>query len=282
MPKNYAPDLLHDTKSSVYGISHQVINESIDMKSMHYHAHYEILYIYQNERILSCENKTYQLNKNSIALIPPYILHKTYSGYCFPQSKFMINFTADFISKINQSLNIDIIKIFNSLNPVISLSDSDADCIISMMQSISSSFNPANPYDEQIFLCKLIALLTFLSKNVSPETSANNITEKITKYLQQNYTQKLTLQDIADKFFISKYQVSRLFTNQIGVNFVDYLSRIRVENAKTMLTNSTLSIQSISEMTGFQSPTDFTRVFKSLLGISPMQYRKANSGVSSD
>ncbi len=68
--------LLAKNRLNTHYIAEQYL-ENVSMRNLHNHSHYEILYICENERILIAEKKQYILNANSIALIPPYILHRT-------------------------------------------------------------------------------------------------------------------------------------------------------------------------------------------------------------
>ena len=135
-----------------------------------------------------------------------------------------------------------------------------------------------NLYDEQMFKILLCGLLTFRAKKVTKETVYNEtmITDKIIEYMEKNFEEDITLESLSKQFFISKYEISRVFSKNVGISFVEYLTRIRIENSKKLLKNTSLSITMISELTGFHSSSNFARVFKKITGVSPMSYRKEN------
>ena len=79
---------------------------------------------------------------------------------------------------------------------------------------------------------------------------------------------------LAEKFHLSGQYISQLFKSEIGVNFLAYLTNIRMENAKKLLLSSSLSIAEISEQSGYGDYRVFTKVFKKSEGVTPSQYRR--------
>ena len=79
---------------------------------------------------------------------------------------------------------------------------------------------------------------------------------------------------MADEFHLSAQYISQLFKNEIGVNFLSYLTSIRMEKAKKLLLATSLSIAEVSEQSGYGDYRVFTKVFKKSEGITPSQYRR--------
>ena len=102
----------------------------------------------------------------------------------------------------------------------------------------------------------------------------NETVEQICAYLAANYQQKFSLSEVAAKFYISPYYLSRLFRRVTGQSIVDYLNNRRIEAAQKLLETTELSISAIAEQTGFASAAHFRRVFREVMDISPLQYRK--------
>ena len=93
-------------------------------------------------------------------------------------------------------------------------------------------------------------------------------------HLEQHYQEKLTLDQLADLFFINKYYLTRIFKEQFGVSVGTYLTLIRVTRAKQLLRFSDLSVEQIGRECGIEEPAYFARVFKKVEGIAPGEYRK--------
>lgn len=272
--------LLYKNKFHNHYISQQC-PENVAMKNIHNHSHYEILYISGGERILVAEKNKYVLNKNTVALVPPYTLHRTLNSTEYLKDKYkkyLINFTRDFLTKISMALDVEIFSVFQQNLILITLDDEEADFVKTTMNQMIKYNDSDDLCDEQMFRLLLCSLLTFFAKKTSKETIYNDvvITDKIVEYMENNFADDITLETLSRQFFVSKYEISRMFTRNVGISFVEYLTRIRIENSKKLLQETTLSITQISELTGFHSSSNFARVFKKLTGISPMSYRKEN------
>ncbi|WP_282937058.1 response regulator [Paenibacillus sp. RC67] len=103
-----------------------------------------------------------------------------------------------------------------------------------------------------------------------------NVIYEIAKYIQNHYHQDITLQEIANHFYLSREYISRKFKQEFKVNLSDYLSDIRVEKAKLLLLNPHLRIAQVAEMVGYDDEKYFSKVFKKTVGLSPNEYRKVN------
>lgn len=102
--------------------------------------------------------------------------------------------------------------------------------------------------------------------------AANSLIGKMRFYIDRNYMKDLNLAVLAEEFHINATYASRLFTQEKGVSFVDYLSKIRVEKAVMLIRTTNLRLYEISEQVGFHSQEHFSRTFKKHMGVSPRQY----------
>lgn len=96
----------------------------------------------------------------------------------------------------------------------------------------------------------------------------------IVRYMQEHMTEEVSLNILAEEFHLSAQYISQLFKNEIGVNFLAYLTNIRMEQAKKLLLSSQLSIAEISERSGYGDYRVFTKAFKKAEGVTPSQYRR--------
>lgn len=98
---------------------------------------------------------------------------------------------------------------------------------------------------------------------------------KIKRYIEANYMdQNLCLYKVSSEFNLCEGYFSHLFKEQTDINFTDYLEKIRLDNAYTLLKNQDITITEISEMVGYNSAQSFRRAFKRLFGVSPTHVRK--------
>ena len=126
----------------------------------------------------------------------------------------------------------------------------------------------------------LSLLLHYVEQECKAERSSarprNETVEQICAYLAANYPQKFSLTDVAARFYLSPYYLSRLFRRVTGQSIVDYINGRRIEAAQHLLETTDLNISAVAEQTGFASAAHFRRVFRETMGVGPLQYRKSN------
>jgi len=93
-------------------------------------------------------------------------------------------------------------------------------------------------------------------------------------YIRTNYAESLTLDAVARHIHISSYYLSHLFKDELGITFVDYLTRVRVEEARQLLKHTEFSVQEIALRVGYEDPSYFCKVFKKATGQTPHRYRR--------
>ena len=103
--------------------------------------------------------------------------------------------------------------------------------------------------------------------------SSDLLVEKLKRYLENHYQENISLKMLEDEFFFNASYISRIFKIKTGENYSDYLLKLRIHQAKHLLTTSSYSIRQISEMVGFGSSKYFSKVFKDMEGIQPITYR---------
>jgi AraC-like DNA-binding protein len=96
----------------------------------------------------------------------------------------------------------------------------------------------------------------------------------VQRYVAQHFKEHLTLSDIADKYRVSKYHLSRRFQIITGYSFQKYLTVCRLNEAKRLLRMSDHSITLITELSGYGNVNNFIRAFKAHEGMTPLQFRK--------
>ncbi len=97
--------------------------------------------------------------------------------------------------------------------------------------------------------------------------------QKALKYLEENYTQDITLEQISEEANLSRFYFSRLFKKTTGMNFNAYLSRMRIDKAETLVRATLKPIIEIAYETGFFSIRTFNRLFRELKGCTPQSLR---------
>jgi len=93
------------------------------------------------------------------------------------------------------------------------------------------------------------------------------------EFIAQHYAEDISSGRVAQELHLSRFYFCTLFKKCTGITFTECLTRVRIERVKELLLNPTLRISEIAFQTGFQSLTHFNRVFLTLTGQSPTEYR---------
>lgn len=101
---------------------------------------------------------------------------------------------------------------------------------------------------------------------------------KVMEYIRQNYTHRLTLEEIAAQVHFSKAYLSRIFREETGMSIPGYVNQVRIERSKLLLLEHQLSLADIAAAVGFEDQSYFTKLFRQSVGLSPkkfMEYRRS-------
>lgn len=94
------------------------------------------------------------------------------------------------------------------------------------------------------------------------------------KYIENNHTKKLYLDEIAKSAYFSKYHFCKVFKTLTDQTVIEYVNTVRIEKAKKLLKKSFFNITEICYKVGFSDISNFNRTFKKVVGISPSEYRE--------
>lgn len=125
-------------------------------------------------------------------------------------------------------------------------------------------------YKSQIEVRQLISELL---RKIQSRKSKNPVISFVLEHIEQNYYQELSREKLAEKAFVSPSYLSTLFHQEMGMNFSDYLNRVRIRNACKKLADSSCKIYEIALNVGFHDEKYFSQVFKKIEGLSPVEYR---------
>lgn len=254
----------------------------------HWHKEIEIGYIEEGTVLLESGNRKYSLTEGDLFFINSNVLHAMRNQNPGQASVFRsIAFDSSIISSSSDSIYYK-----RYLHPIIHnanfrefIWNADAKFFLELDDYIRNAWEIINhePEDYEISVRNLLsdffAVLSHVNQtNTVPSNTANLLLEErvqiILNYIHANYSQNITLDDLAMATNVSKSEVLRCFKSIINISPIKYLKNFRLQNAAYMLRNSTYSIQTIYELCGFNSNSYFSKSFKEIYHCSPREYRE--------
>ncbi len=209
----------------------------------------------------SWENQSVEMQKGSLIYLPYnskhslQILSEDFSFY-------RINFT---VLDGNQE------KMTFSNTPMLLFSEIDLSTFEIIRKMTDLFLNSTRSFKLRSFLFELFDAIetNALLNNLSP-------VEKLITHINNNYTNKISSNELQKICHISPAQMYRKFKKETGLTPMAYQNKLRISKAKTLLKSDICSVGYISEILGFESIYYFSRIFKKATGVSPAEYRKKN------
>lgn len=110
------------------------------------------------------------------------------------------------------------------------------------------------------------------------EEQSVGIISKAKAYISSHFNRDISLDDVSREVDISPYYFSKIFKEETGENFIEYLTGIRMEKAKELLQNTELSMKEICSQVGYSDPNYFSRSFKKNIGVTPTEFKEGKTG----
>lgn len=101
-------------------------------------------------------------------------------------------------------------------------------------------------------------------------------------YISKNYMKKITLEDVSAYVYLSPSYFSKIFKEEMDMNFNTYLNYVRIEMSKKLLSDPSVSMVEISNLVGFEDQSYFSKVFKKMTGLSPKKYRESRGNIKKE
>lgn len=109
--------------------------------------------------------------------------------------------------------------------------------------------------------------------NINSPNITSPIVSRSIEYIEENYANSITMDDICAEFNINKCYFCCLFKNKTGTTFINYLNNYRIEKSKELLINTTLPLLDISMSVGFNNQSYYSTIFKKFVDMTPLEYR---------
>lgn len=245
----------------------------------HWHRAVELIYSMKDRSSVKVNNIEYVLSKRDIVIVSPGDIHsfnvKDNSGIMF-----FIQF--DFTKLYSFSVTADS-KVYKFNTEIISTKEQNIlhEKLENQILQIIDEYNDRAFSYELFFSARLLDITVILSRNVSDRNNkvensnkAYTLTklDKAFEYIEKNYKNQITLNDVAASVGFSKAHFSRTFKKVTEKNFHNYLNEYRIKKVEVTLFDNNLTITQLAHESGFNSIVTFNRTFKKIKGCSPTDY----------
>lgn len=283
-------------------VSEAVRHHRFIMRSRHVHETIELHFNLEGQRLMFVDRETYSLSPHSAIVVNHNLIHRTSTvpGFSPDHHNFILQLDR---SRFDQILRVAGLRGFDDFgerfNGVATFNESEWQLILSVISefkamceedkmgtAVSMEDAHAFLYLQALELASIFAkarrrlLHTELEANQKavPETvvktGVHQKVHEVALYLQTHIHESVSLEELAQRFFMSRSYLTRSFRNVTGFSVVEYMTYIRIQKAQQLLWESDRSITEIADLCGFGNITYFEKVFKEATGQTPVQYRK--------
>lgn len=282
--KVYRDSSLIPNELNLFALKNIIFAEQI----VHPHNCFDIHYVYSGCAILIFENQTHLIEEGELCILTP---HSPYRLYTETEDDIVITiyirnstFEELFYTAFTE---FDLISLFirnavynsGGKNNYLLFKGNHLDDIKEIIQNIFIETNYVDSYSNitsiqwaNLLFATILRDFSFEHSYLSFDTKKNIYFVEILEYVQTHY-QTVTIKELSQKFHYNESYISTMFKKYLGSNFVTIVSQLRINHAKSLLLETDLTIEKISEIVGYTSVDHFSRTFKKQTSLSPSIYR---------
>ena len=273
-----------------YFFDYDTRSADINMKFQHFHTFYEICIMLSPNAVHFFEGVPHPLQTFDIVGIPPNVLHKSQ----YPDSKT----NRRIIIQFNMPKNVtglsneyeQLLQIFHRETPVFRFDPEIQSKLFRKLNDIYTLAQKTDPLRDLSIHLKFVEFLSLLYLNQDKNLYANesqlsDMEQKIysvANYIHAHYPEDLSLESLAELFGISASYLSHKFKHVTGFTVTDYLQMTRIRNVQALLVGTQIPITEVCAPCGFNSFSQFNRVFRKHIGMAPSVYRKQHQQLQTE
>lgn len=247
------------------------------MSSLHYHASYEIYYLFEGTRKILVQDRIYEILPGDIVMFKPNVFHRSMSTGV--HTRYNVEFTDSFLCEYFTAVTREqLLKCFD--REWIRLTEAENKEFYRLLSVLQAEYNGNGLF--YITLAEMLKLLCEAAdrpelENANKEEHLSKATQKIQpvlSYISRNYADIAAIDEIADACYINKSYMCRLFKKEMGITVVDYLNNIKLQQACELLRTTEDSLTEVALRCGFSGTSYFGQQFKKSMGCTPSAFRR--------
>jgi YesN/AraC family two-component response regulator len=246
---------------------------------LHKHSFFEVCYVVEGEGTYKDDHRSYTLQQNTLFLSRPEVLHQIKSE----KGLSLLYVAFDLIESESSESWIRIMETAKQSTEVILHDKDEMETALLWKSLLIQATKRQNEFFEEILSSLAYSLILSILQDFVPALNKSNhkhdpeqhsvLLTQAKLYINDNLSNSLKLTEVAKHLHISGRHLSRIFVSELGVSFSKYVQDERIKKGMVLLKKSNLSLKEIAEETGFMNVQYFTRVFTSMMQISPGKFR---------
>ena len=257
-------------------ITHMSHVDNLPRWTYPWHEHpeeYEVAFILRGEGSLVIGEQSLPIRESAITIVPPGMSHHfAMDGNSSVEYKTL---------RFRDSGEGELLDFFRKLGSAVASSGNCAGYIRGAFQMLFSIHRTNGGYVDRVFQSVCLGLFQlmgtlFANDAVSLQLSSQYFMSQVREYIQDNRSEKITLDTLSHKFNISASHLSWSFKKAYNMSPIDYLIYCRTTYATEYLLKTQRSVAEIAELVGYDNPTHFTNMFIKRIGCTPTEYRERN------
>ena len=240
--------------------------------SAHLHYHMEIVYLKNGRAKAIIDSATFPLREGDLLVVFPNKIHRYEDETDENQYDLFIinpNLIPDLMPRISNE---------NPQDPVIHRAG-DNGRIVALLEILRNADSLPQNYKQVLlkgYLTSFFAEMLEMLPMRGADPDENHAIKIIVTYCAQNFTKDISLTTLEQELHLSKYYISHLFGEKLGIRFNDYVNSLRVSEACRLIRMTDMNITEISGASGFGTLRTFNRAFMKQMGMSPSEYKKSS------
>lgn len=248
----------------------------------HYHDAYELFLFLNGKASMYYDDEYHPINPGDLYIIPPEIPHGAACYDAKVYDRLVVNVREDLLEELSTSqtdLSGFLQKNTQGKIRVVNLNAKAQKRLIQMVEEMPQQEREEKFGSDIELNARAALLLVELNRFISEyheqagKTTRPKLVESIVEYVAEHLTEPITLEMLANKFFISSKYISSVFHKNMGMTLREYIISKRVENAKKLLSEGK-NVSEACELSGFGDYSNFIRTFTQIAGISPGKYAR--------
>lgn len=258
---------------------------AFSMPRKHLHNEYEIYYLLEGERYYFIDRRTYHVTGGSLVFIDRNQIHQTSQAGSCSHERILISLDqSPFTEFLAFTGEMSLPDFFRRHSGILTLEKEERSLAEYLLDGAVKELHEKKIGFRHMAMSNLSQLFILAQRHMSGPSPSPGLplstqpkhrkVDEVASYIIDHYDESLSLEMIADHFYINKCYLSRIFKEASGFTVNEYINMIRIRHARELLSSSSMSITEVSESVGYETITYFERVFNQYTQTSPSGYRK--------